>query len=361
MAEVRLGCAALDGADVQSVVEGVPSAAEIGEASATLEEASEDQILVVCGGSVVGYATIRRWQERDDTWLYLHRGWLLPEHRRQGIGSAMLRWAEDRIRRLVAQHGTAGTAVIGANAMASERDATALLLAAGYRRVFSLVELELNDLRQLPGPGIEPAAGIRTGPVGAPTTVRPGGRSSTPTRTGASRRSGPSRNSSTAPSRHAGGPPGRAMTWSAWLSAPSVATPAPWERSKSSASGRTGDASASAAFSCWTGCGPFANTARRPPGCSRARRTRTGRTTSTRAWGSGGGTSTSATASGLVDGCVDGPLADPGRSQRSTGRHSNITIVASSRSRLSWASTTEWMSRRSVSGGSSPVAVARMT
>ncbi|MFJ9082669.1 GNAT family N-acetyltransferase [Streptomyces sp. NPDC102384] len=168
MAEVRLGCAALDGADVQSVVEGVPSAAEIGEASATLEEASEDQILVVCGGSVVGYATIRRWQERDDTWLYLHRGWLLPEHRRQGIGSAMLRWAEDRIRRLVAQHGTAGTAVIGANAMASERDATALLLAAGYRRVFSLVELELNDLRQLPGPGIEPSAGIRTGPIGAP-------------------------------------------------------------------------------------------------------------------------------------------------------------------------------------------------
>lgn len=131
MAEVRLGCAALDGADVQSVVEGVPSAAEIGEASATLEEASEDQILVVCGGSVVGYSTIRRWQERDDTWLYLHRGWLLPEHRRQGIGSAMLRWAEDRIRRLVAQHGTAGTAVIGANAMASERDATALLLAVG--------------------------------------------------------------------------------------------------------------------------------------------------------------------------------------------------------------------------------------
>ncbi|CAM5625563.1 hypothetical protein SBADM41S_01791 [Streptomyces badius] len=71
-------------------------------------------------------------EERDDTWLYLHRGYLLPEHRSQGIGSAMLSWAEERIRQLVKQHGTARTAVIGANAMASEQDATALLLAAGY-------------------------------------------------------------------------------------------------------------------------------------------------------------------------------------------------------------------------------------
>ncbi|WP_249938542.1 GNAT family N-acetyltransferase [Streptomyces mirabilis] len=68
----------------------------------------------------------------------------------QGTGSAMLNWAESRIRQLVQQHGTAQTAVIGANAMASEQEATALLLETGYRRVFSLVELELADLRQLP-------------------------------------------------------------------------------------------------------------------------------------------------------------------------------------------------------------------
>lgn len=115
--------------------------------------------------SVVGYSMIRWWQERDDTWLYLHRGYLLPEHRDQGIGSAMLRWAEERIRRLVETHGTARTAVIGANAMISEQDATPLLLAAGYRRVFSLIELELGDLPQLPERGSELPAGIRTGPI----------------------------------------------------------------------------------------------------------------------------------------------------------------------------------------------------
>jgi GNAT superfamily N-acetyltransferase len=96
----------------------------------------------------------------------VHRGYLLPEHRRQGIGSAMPSWAEERIRQLVKQHGKAWTAVIGANAMASEEDATALLHAADYRRVFSLVELELGDLQQLPEPGSELPAGIRTGPIG---------------------------------------------------------------------------------------------------------------------------------------------------------------------------------------------------
>ncbi|WP_369147893.1 GNAT family N-acetyltransferase [Streptomyces sp. R44] len=166
MAAVRVGCVERDRVDVRSVVEGLPTAAEIAEASAELEEPSEDQILVVLDGSVVGYSTIRWWQERDGTWLYLHRGHLLPGHRGQGIGSAMLRWAEERIRELVEQHGTARTAVIGANAAASEQDATALLLAAGYRRVFSLVEMALGDLQQLPEPGTELPAGIQTGPIG---------------------------------------------------------------------------------------------------------------------------------------------------------------------------------------------------
>ncbi|WP_051865002.1 GNAT family N-acetyltransferase [Streptomyces griseus] len=166
MAAVRLGCAARDRVDAHSVVEGFPTPAEIAEASAKLEEPSKNQILVVHDASVVGYSTIRWWRERDDTWLYLHRGHLLPEHRHQGVGSAMLRWAEQRIHQLVDRHGTARTAVIGANAAVSEQDATALLLEAGYRRVFSLVELELGDLEQLPERGGELPAGIRIGPIG---------------------------------------------------------------------------------------------------------------------------------------------------------------------------------------------------
>ncbi|MFD1831269.1 GNAT family N-acetyltransferase [Streptomyces desertarenae] len=166
MAAVRLGCAERDRIDAHSVVEGLPTAAEIAEASARLDDPSGNQLLVEYKGSVVGYSTIRWWQERDGTWLYLHRGHLLPEHRGQGIGSAMLNWAENRVRRLVQQHGTARTAVFGANAMAAEQDATALLLETGYRRVFSLVEFKLADLSRL-ADGKPLPAGIRVGAVGS--------------------------------------------------------------------------------------------------------------------------------------------------------------------------------------------------
>lgn len=136
MAAVRLGCAERDRVDAGSVVEGLPTAAEIAESCAELEDPHGNQILVEyegqCQGQgegrVVGYATIRWWEERDGTWLYLHRGYVLPRHRGRGIGSAMLDWAENRIRRIVREHGTARRAVFGANATAGEADATALLL-----------------------------------------------------------------------------------------------------------------------------------------------------------------------------------------------------------------------------------------
>lgn len=165
MAAVRLGCAGQDGIDARSVVEGVPTAAAIAEASAKLDDPAENQVLVEHNGDIVGYVTIRWWQERDGTWLYLHRGYLLPGHRGAGVGSAMLDWAESRIRRLVQHHGRARTAVFGANAMASEEDSTKLLLETGYRRVFSLVELELADLRRLPEHNRQLPDRIRVGAV----------------------------------------------------------------------------------------------------------------------------------------------------------------------------------------------------
>ncbi|WP_346093527.1 GNAT family N-acetyltransferase [Streptomyces olivaceiscleroticus] len=166
MAAVRLGCAERDRIDAGSVVEGLPTVTEIAEFCAQLDDPSHNQVLVEHSGDVVGYSTIRWWRERDGTWLYLHRGHLLPEHRGRGVGSAMLAWAEGRIRHLVQQHGTAQTAVFGANATSTTEDATRLLLEAGYRRVFSLAELQLTDLRKLPDDGRLPT-GFRMGALDA--------------------------------------------------------------------------------------------------------------------------------------------------------------------------------------------------
>lgn len=60
MAAVRLGCAERDRIDARSVLEGLPTAAEIAQASAKLDNPSEDQALVEHNGGVVGYSTIRR-------------------------------------------------------------------------------------------------------------------------------------------------------------------------------------------------------------------------------------------------------------------------------------------------------------
>ncbi|MFD3525314.1 GNAT family N-acetyltransferase [Streptomyces sp. NPDC058653] len=167
MVAVRLGSAERDGTDPRSVVEGLPTEDEIAGVGVARDDSSGNRILVEHEGRVVGYVTVDWWQERDGTWLYLHRGYLLPEYRGRGVGSAMLGWAESRVRQLVSEHGTERTAVFGANASASEREATELLLDSGYRRVFSLVELELTDLRRLPD-GAPLPPGTRVG------AVRPG-------------------------------------------------------------------------------------------------------------------------------------------------------------------------------------------
>ncbi|PRX64895.1 ribosomal protein S18 acetylase RimI-like enzyme [Nonomuraea fuscirosea] len=160
IATLRAGCAARDGIDSRSIVEGVPTAAQIARFSASLDDPTEDQILVVRGADVVGHTAVTRWQESDGTWVYLHLGHVLPGHRGLGIGSAMLTWAEEHIRALVRRHGTAATAVFGANAAASATEATALLLEAGYRQAFRLMELEFPDLRRLTAPGPPPPPGI---------------------------------------------------------------------------------------------------------------------------------------------------------------------------------------------------------
>ncbi|MEV4074158.1 GNAT family N-acetyltransferase [Nonomuraea fuscirosea] len=98
IATLRAGCAARDGIDSRSIVEGVPTAAQIARFSASLDDPTEDQVLVVRGADVVGHTAVTRWQESDGTWVYLHLGHVLPGHRGLGIGSAMLTWAEEHIR-----------------------------------------------------------------------------------------------------------------------------------------------------------------------------------------------------------------------------------------------------------------------
>jgi ribosomal protein S18 acetylase RimI-like enzyme len=151
MAAVRAACAAYDGVDPLSVAESVPAAADLERRlapSATFDPA-RDVLVVTLEGIMIGYSTVQWWTETDGTWLYLSLGWLVPEWRRRGIGTAMLHWAEGRCGELAAAHPTAGKAFYGANASETERDATALLLNEGYSVALTVLEMGLDDLTRL--------------------------------------------------------------------------------------------------------------------------------------------------------------------------------------------------------------------
>lgn len=118
------------------------------------------------GGETVGYGWTRRWTEADGTRLYLLLGRVAPAWRGRGIGRELLRRQEEGAVAAAEAEGTTGTAVLGANAEPDEDAARRLLLAAGYRVVFSVVDLECAPA---PGTPTEPRlpAGLVERPVAA--------------------------------------------------------------------------------------------------------------------------------------------------------------------------------------------------
>ncbi|HEX5494362.1 MAG TPA: GNAT family N-acetyltransferase [Mycobacteriales bacterium] len=126
-------------------------------------------LLAGIGDRVVGYTWADWWTEVDGTRLYLVLGWVAPAWRRNGIGTAMLRWQEDQAAELAATHGGAGPAVLGGNADDREHDTRALLLANGYTVAFTVVHMT-RDLTAEPAGTAPPArvelpAGIELRPV----------------------------------------------------------------------------------------------------------------------------------------------------------------------------------------------------
>ncbi len=104
----------------------------------------EDWQVACMGDQVVGYGQIESWQEDDGTWVYLNQGWVAPEWRGQGVGTALLHWAEDLSRRRAAAEHPGAKAEFAANASSTETDATALLEHAGYSAGFTVLDMRLE-------------------------------------------------------------------------------------------------------------------------------------------------------------------------------------------------------------------------
>src|ERR1700730_2150606 len=99
-----------------------------------------DCLIVEVDGQVIGYTWLTWWSE-PAVELFLHLGWLVPQWRRKGIGRALLRWQEQRLRQIAQTQPDTGKRFFGGNADDIQPANRALLLSEGYRVAFTYVQM----------------------------------------------------------------------------------------------------------------------------------------------------------------------------------------------------------------------------
>lgn len=159
MLEVHEACRQADSIDPYSVAYRVPNMSledYAKDVSLSLADGTDQNILIAeVDGVMVGHSRLEWWNEWDsdhqaEKVAYLIRGWVMPEHRQQGIGSYFLDWGERRAGEM--DFGKALRGEFAANATDGERDTTQLLLDAGYQIRFLSPELSYDDFSLLPPP-----------------------------------------------------------------------------------------------------------------------------------------------------------------------------------------------------------------
>lgn len=123
-----------------------------------------DMLFAEMNGEVIGYQRVW-WDKLNDglTFTYSCVGFLLPEWRRKGIGTAMFQYAEDRMRQIAAAHTGPETKVFSMWANGTAEGWVALLESQGYTatRYFFEMTRDINEpLDDAPLP-----AGLQVRPV----------------------------------------------------------------------------------------------------------------------------------------------------------------------------------------------------
>lgn len=163
IAAVHEGSRVCDRIDPLSARERVPDVADVAAMFPEAElRGSPDLLLAEIDGRVVGYNHVLwRWTEVTGLRVYLHLGYLLPAWRGHSIGSALLGWAQARIRELAAAEGATGPAMFATNVSSTEREAELLMERAGYLVVRSLSDMVLEPLTLAPVPALPDGVGVR--------------------------------------------------------------------------------------------------------------------------------------------------------------------------------------------------------
>jgi ribosomal protein S18 acetylase RimI-like enzyme len=118
-----------------------------------------DVVVVEVDGNVVGYKRTEWWVELDGTYVYAHFGFLAPEWRGKGIGSALFRHSEARIREIAATQPGDFKRVFETWVYDSQKNTIEIVEREGYKPVrygFVMVRPNLDDIPDAPMPeGLE--------------------------------------------------------------------------------------------------------------------------------------------------------------------------------------------------------------
>ena len=122
-----------------------------------------DMLMVEVDGQMVAYNRTFWEVQEDGTRIYAVFGFLLPEWRRKGIGTAMLLHGERRLREIASDHPDDGPRFFESFLADTEHGTIALLANAGYKPVrygFNMVRDLLEPFPEMPMP-----AGLEVRPV----------------------------------------------------------------------------------------------------------------------------------------------------------------------------------------------------
>lgn len=142
-------------------VERADTAEDIANAYAHLSNCDpyQDMVFAEVNGEVIGYSRAFWWEESNGPRIYGFVGFLVPAWRRKGIGRAMLRWMEQRLRQVAAGHPAGRPAFFQGFAEEHEVGLAALLTQEGYQPVryfYQMVRPALDDIPDFPLPeGLE--------------------------------------------------------------------------------------------------------------------------------------------------------------------------------------------------------------
>jgi GNAT superfamily N-acetyltransferase len=146
LAAVHEGCREWDQIDSESSRERIPSTQELSAMYVNKGTDTPDMLIATIDNQVVGYAHVFwRWEEENNTFVFLHLGWILPQWRRKGIGTALLSWAQRRIRELAQNEAAHHHWMLATNVSSTEKEAKRLIDRAGYSVSFLLTDMKLQS------------------------------------------------------------------------------------------------------------------------------------------------------------------------------------------------------------------------